>query len=117
MIRPTRLGLLRFWLSGHRELVGLIPAALLVLALFFLKSFTLGPDVPSVGRIAHIGYAPTKGGDRPFAVTRVHDQLVRVGLPRTTTCKVGDEIHFRRRRRLWGVVNLADLQPCPPSRR
>lgn len=109
-----KLQRVRFWLSEHGPLLGLVPAiATALLLAAALAPFVLSPTTPAVGRIEHEGYAESEEGGEPVAVVRVPEGQVTVSLPRATNCRVGDEIRLTRRKLPWAPHYAAAAAPCP----
>ncbi|MDQ8028456.1 MAG: hypothetical protein REJ23_06995 [Brevundimonas sp.] len=98
----------RFWLSEHKDALGLPVAALGFLALLGSLWFILAPRYPALevtGQITGLGFTELEGqGSVSTASVKVTDGFTRVRVPTRYGCRIGDRIQLRQIGVRWGYM-------------
>ena len=109
----------RFWVTEHRETLGvplMILGVLFLLVLFGWDMLPFGPVSDGKGRILGLGFHEDYEGSRATASVEVEGKVVRIYLPTRHGCQVGDDIQLRSRTTRWGRVYGAAYVPRPCQR-
>jgi hypothetical protein len=113
LIHPSKLAMVRLWLSGHNPVVVVASIAVVFGVVTGGVLFPVGPYVHVVGTIVRIGYGVSpKYGRYPAAYVVADGRQVIVAPFPGRSCVLGSSIRLERQRRIWGYSFVADTPAC-----
>jgi hypothetical protein len=118
MRRVGTIKVLKLWIFSHLEIIGLLPAAAIAIALVALLRFPIGPTEHFSGVVERIDYLSGRSGRHPYALVRLPGgSLATVRFQADSACVAGDTIRFQRQRRAGGSAYTTELfEPCAARR-
>lgn len=111
MAKGSAFASIRFWLAERQNGIGFALAAL-VLVLLTVIALPVGSPTQLVGRVTGFGFKDTVKDNYHVAHVQLPDRQVALRLAREEACGIGDRIHVREERAIWGTTYKVGFAPC-----